>query len=221
MRRWWLGGLAGALLCAGCDLGTMTYFLTPESKEPPELRALADAKDKKKEVKVAILVYNQLDPIPELIQVDRQLSELLGKDIMEMAAANEEKITVIPQRRIEDYKNREQSRYGPSPEELGKHFKVDYVIYLELNSMDLYESGRNSQLLHGRAQITVSVFDIHNPDDVRESKEFNCVYPSAFPKDVDEMPLALFKQKFLDHIARRLTYYFVAHSKRDRMVDVE
>src|SRR5262249_50175613 len=158
------------------------------------------------------------------IQVDRQLAEMLGKDITELSAANEEKITVIPQRRIEEYKNRQLSRYGPSPEDVGKHFKADYLIYLEVNEMTLYEAGRNSQLLRGRAHITVTLYDVHNPDDIHESQEFTCVYPSEGhgPYAADaEMPPAKFRQLFLNFLARRLTYYFVPHAKRDRMVDME
>jgi hypothetical protein len=215
--------MAAILFCAGCDVGTLTYFLTPENKEEAELKRLA-AMDKKKEVKVAILVYNHLEPQPDLIQVDRQLSDLLARGITELCKADEETLTIIPTRRIEEYKNNHSSRHGPSPEEVGEHFKVDYVIYLELNQISLYESGPSSQLLRGRAYISVSIYDIKHPDESRIEKDFTCIYPSEGhgPYDVSpEMPPAVFRQMFLGHIARRLSYFFVPHAKRDRMLDMD
>jgi hypothetical protein len=222
-RRWWLSAVVATLVCAGCDPATVMYFLSPESKEEPELKRLA-SEDKKKEVKVAILVYNRLEPQADLIQVDRQLHEMLARGITELSKQDEEKVTVISPRQVEVYRNNHPSRHGPSPEEVGEHFKTDYVIYLELNQISLYETGAGNQLLRGRAHIIVSVYDIKHPDESHESKEFTCVYPSEGhgPFDVSpEMPPSLFRQQFLASVARRLSYYFVPHSKRERMVDVD
>jgi hypothetical protein len=222
-RRWWLGVVAATLFGAGCDPATTLYFLTPESKEAPELKRLA-SEDEKKEVKVAILVYNRLEPQADLIQVDRQLNDLLARAISTLAEQDKEKLTVIPPRRVEEYKNNHPSRHGPSPEEVGEHFKTDYVIYLELNQISLYEPGAGHQLLRGRAHIFVAVYDIKHPDESREEKQFTCMYPNdshgPFPADA-EMPPQLFREMFLKSIAKRLSYYFVPHSKRERMVDLD
>jgi hypothetical protein len=221
-RWWWLSGLLAAALGAGCDLGTLTYFLSPEDKEQPELKRLA-SDDKKKEVKVVILTYAALEPRTEFLQADRQLSELLARQLGELCKSNEEKVTIVPSRRVEEYKNLHPSRRGCDPVEVGQHFKADYVIYLEINHMDLYEKGCAHQLLRGRVNISVSLIDIAHPDDTEEPREFTYVYPTEAHGPIDvspEMPPSRFRQEFLNSIARRLSWYFAPHSKRERVTEM-
>jgi hypothetical protein len=189
----------------------------PEAKEDAQLQRLA-SDDKKKEVKVVILTYNRMDLRPELLQVDRQLTEMLGDQLATLSKENGEKLTIVPPRRVEEYKNTHPSRRGHDPAEVGQFFHADYVIYLELNEMSLYEKGSANQMYRGRAHVSVSLVDVNNPDDVREPREFTCVYPSeARAMDVSpEVPLALFRQQFLGCMARKLSYYFAAHSMHDR-----
>jgi hypothetical protein len=222
-RGWWGVGLLGALACAGCDPGTLAYFMMPEPKEAAELRRLA-SDDKKKEVKVVILTYPAMEPQADLIQVDRQLTEVLARQMTELFKDNEEKVTVVSPRRVEDYKNQHPSRRGLDPLEVGQHFKADYVIYLEIVRMSLYEPGAGQQLLRGRAHISVSLVDVNHPDDTEEPREFTHVYPSDSmgPKAVDaDTPPAQFRQQFLASIAHRLSYYFAPHPKRDRSVQMD
>jgi hypothetical protein len=220
--RWWLAGVLAAL-GAGCDPGTMAYFLLPESKELPELRRLA-SEDKKKEVKVVILTYAAMDPRPETIQADRQLADLLAKELNHLFVEDQERVTVIPPRRVEEYKSNHPSRRGYDPVEVGQHFKADYVIYIEMNKITLYERGAYDTLLRGRADLLVSVVDMHHPDENPETKEFTCVYPSeskgALPAD-PETPPGLFRQAFLGYVARRVSYFFAPHPKRDRMINLD
>jgi hypothetical protein len=218
--RWWLAGLLALALGAGCDPGSVMYFLLPEAKEDPELRRLA-SEDKKKEVKVVILTYAALEPRPEFIQADRQLAEMLARELNELSRANQDKVTVVPPRRVEEYKNTHPSRRGYDPAEVGQHFKADYVIYIEINKLSLFERGSDMQLLRGRADLLVSVVDVKNPDETPDSRDFTCVYPSESKGAIDnsmENPPAQFRQAFLGYVARRLSYYFAPHPKRDRMI---
>ncbi len=222
-RKWLLTGLLGAALCAGCDPGTMMYFLSPEPREEPELKRLA-SQDKTKEVKVAILTYAAMDPQFEFIQADRQLTLMLAREMAKLFQDNEEKVTLIPPRKVEEYKNTHPSRRGLDPVQVGEFFKADYVINLELNKLSLYEPGSGNQMLRGRANISVSLVDVHHPDDTEEPRSFTCVYPGDSRGAVDvspETPPALFRQKFLAYVARRLSYYFAPHPKRDREVEVD
>jgi hypothetical protein len=221
--RWWLAGLLGATLGAGCDPGSMMYFLLPEAKEDPELRRLA-SDDKKKEVKVVILTYAALEPRAEFVQADRQLAELLAKNLNELYKTNQEKVTVVPPRRVEEYKNTHPSRRGYDPAEVGQHFGADYVIYIEMNKLSLFEHGCSDMLLRGRADLLVSVVDVKSPDETPDSRDFTCVYPSESKGAIDasmENSPSQFRQAFLGYVARRLSYYFAAHPKRDRMVNMD
>jgi hypothetical protein len=217
--RWWWAGVIGAAMCAGCDPGSVAYFLLPECKEEPELRRLA-SEDKKKVVKVAILTYAAMEPRAEFIQSDRQLAELLAKELNVLFKESEERVVIVPPRRVEEYKNTHPSRRGYDPVDVGQHFKADYVIYIEMNKLSLYERGNNI-LLRGRADLLVSVVDINHPDETPDARQFTCVYPSESKGAIDsspENPPELFRQAFFNYIARRLSYYFAPHSKRDAKV---
>jgi hypothetical protein len=225
-NRWWVALLLSAALGAGCQgvsPGSLAYFFLPEDKEPPELRRLA-AQDKKKEVKVVLLTHAALDPRPETIQADRQLAEALAKELNQLFQEDQEKVTVVPPRRVEEYKNNHPSRHGYDPVEVGEHFKVDYVIYIEINKLSLYERGAYDTLLRGRADLLVSVVDLKHPDENPDSKEFTCVYPSeskgALAAD-PETPVTMFRQAFLQDVARRVSYFFAPHPKRDRMMSTD
>ncbi len=221
-RKWVGAGLLAAALCAGCDPATMMYFLTPETKEAPELRRLA-SDDKKKEVKVVILTYSAMEPRLEFTQADRQLADLLARQLADLAKANEEKLVIVPPRKVEEYKNQHPSRRGCEPCEVGKFFKADYVIYLELNQMSLYERGSANQMLRGRANISVSLIDMQHPDD-QERSEFTCVYPSDSRGAIDvspETPPNVFRAQFFAYVAKRLSWYFAPHSKREREVQLD
>jgi hypothetical protein len=225
-RKWLGAGLLGAVLCAGCDPATMMYFLTPETKEAPELRRLA-SEDKKKEVKVVILAYPAMDLRAEFIQADRELTFLLARQLTELARANEEKLVVVPPRRVEEYKNQHPSRHGWDPTDIGKYFQADYVIYLELNRMSLYEVGAGNQLLRGRADISVSLIDMHSEDQdlgKEQTMPFTCLYPSDSRGPIAESldtPAGQFRQQFLAYVAKRLSWYFAPHQKRDREVQLD
>ena len=213
-RRWFLAGLVAAA-CAGCDPATTAYFLLPEANDPAELRRLA-SDDKKKEVKVAILTHSALETRAELIQADRQLAELLAKQLRERCAKNKEKVTVVAPRRVEDYKN-SHPRWR-DPLEVGRELKVDYVIYLEINSMSLYEKGSSNLMYRGRAGVSVSLVDVNRPDDVPEQTEISAEFPSEArgPLDasMDTSPMQ-FRAAFLGYVAKRLSWCFTGHRKRE------
>lgn len=213
LKRCWVGPtlLLATVLCAGCDMGTLAYFLLPESKNDPECKNLA-CSDKKKEVKVAILAYAPgLDL--DLMQADRQLCELLGRRLRDQYERNEEKVTILPQSKVEDFKS---SNPDFLPRDIGKHFKADYVIVLEIHSLSIYEKG--NIMYRGRTDLTVTVVDVNKPDQAPESKEYNTVYPGESRGAMDicpEMPPLQFRLKFLDNVARKLTRYFAAYSTRE------
>jgi hypothetical protein len=104
---------------------------------------------------------------------------------------------------------------------VGQHFKADYVIYIEINKLSLFERGSDMQLLRGRADLLVSVVDLKNSDETPDSRDFTCVYPSDSKGAIDvslENTPAQFRQAFLGYVARRLSYYFAPHPKRERMI---
>jgi hypothetical protein len=212
-RAWLLAVLAGVLAGApGCDLASLLYFVMPEAREEAKIKQLA-SEDEKKNPHVVILTYNSaLETRSDLIQADRQLSDLLAKRLTAMAKENKEKLTIVPQRKVEEYKNTHPGWERQELSAIGKALAADYVVYLEINSLTLRDS---QQFFRGRANITVNLLDLHDPDSTRQ-EHFSRVYPSDARSGVDAFdtnPVA-FRQAFMDYLARELSYYFSHYPKR-------
>jgi hypothetical protein len=221
-RRGLLLGLCGAGLLAGCDFPSCMFFLMPEAREPAEYKRLASA-DKKKEVRVVLWTYSALDVRTEFIQADRLLTDFLSQHIHKMSEENGEKLTVVSPRKVEDYKNTHPDWKALPLEEVGHYFKADYVVSLEIDQLSLYEPNSNETLLSGRTHILVSVADVRHPDASPHPTEFTDRYPAELRGGIDtlDMPLMVFRQKFLDHVANRLSYYFVNYQKRERVMAMD
>jgi hypothetical protein len=224
--RWRCGlvlGVLGSLVLglAGCDLASLAYFMMPDAREPALIKDLGTPSNEKKkqENRVAILTYaGVMDLKMEFLHADRQLSDLLGKMIQKQCEDNDEKITMIPTRTVENFKNNHPDWRQMDLEEIGRQLKADYVIYLELNSLSLYEEGALRQLFRGRANVSISLIDVNHPDEMPEQQILTCVYPTdahgPMPVDADTVP-EQFRRKFLEYVAKRLTYYFTRYQKRD------
>jgi hypothetical protein len=222
-RRWlarWLAGttlMGGLLAGTGCDMGSLAYFLMPEAREPAVIKDLA-SQDAKKENKVLILAWSGLETRAEFIHADRQLAELLAKQLTTQCEANQEKINIISVRKAEEFKNNNPNWRSMEMPDIGRRFGADYVIYLEINSLSLYEQGSSKTLYRGVANISVNLIDVRNPDELPQQQPFQCIYPSEargpIPAGFDSSPVQ-FRQLFLGHVAKRLAWHFVRYPKRE------
>jgi hypothetical protein len=191
----------------------------PEAKEPAGYKRLA-SEDRKKEIKVVVWAYAPLETREEFIQVDRLLAEQLAQQINQMSKENGEKVTVVPPRKVEVYKNEHPDWTSLDPEQVGRYFQADYVINVEINKLSLYEPSTYQTLLRGRGQFLVKLVDVKNPDESPSSKHFNDVYPNdAHIVDGSDMDRFGFRDVFLAHAAKHLAFLFVDHPKRERMLN--
>jgi hypothetical protein len=209
--------LGGALGC-GSDMGSMAYFLSPEQRLPAKIKHLA-SEDKKKTPKVMILTYTGLETRSEFIHADRQLAEMLAKNLEQMAEESKEKLSVVPARKVEDFKNANPNWREMDLTNIGKKFGADYVVYLEINSMSLYETNSLNQLFRGRANLLVSLIDVSKPDETPAQEPYSCTFPSdargPVPVGLDTNPIQ-FRQMFLSHMARQLSWYFSNYPRSER-----
>jgi hypothetical protein len=217
--------LAAGVVCfglAGCSFPQCLYFLMPEAKDSAELTRLA-GKDGRKEATVVLWAYmTNFNPSEEFIQADRHLAASLAEEIHRLSEENGEKVTVVKPNLVEQYKSKHPNWRSLEPTEIGHDLKADYVINLEINKLLLYEPHTGQQLYRGQAEISVSVFDMKNPDDVA-TKEFNDRYPNEARGCTDNFdePWQAFREKFFHHLSKRLAFYFVNHQKRTKEVMVD
>jgi hypothetical protein len=206
-----------AALCGGCDSGSagaLLYFLGPEPKAEPEMRRLA-GDDLLKEPRVVLLVSTRgLETRPELIQADRQLAELLAKQLRDQCAANNERLTIVAPRKVEEFKSSHPNWQALEPREIGRCFEADFVIEAELEGLSLYEQGTHD-LFRGRAAVTLSLVETARPEQGVERRQLTFVYPGeatgGIPAGFDASA-PQFRQAFLSFLAKRLAWNFTGHS---------
>jgi hypothetical protein len=219
-RRGFLAILgAAAAVCTGCQASTMAYFLFPEAKHEAEMKKLAS--EDKKEVRVAILTFStDLETRPELIQVDRQLTEMLARKLRELCEANSENVTIVNPHKVEEFKSSHPGwRQEPNLAEIGRQFKADYLIYIEIGSIAMYEKG-SPNLYHGQANLSVQLVDVHKPEDAPLPKQVSFVYPDAKgPIPIDDMQPMEFREKFLTFLTTKLARNWTAIPIRDTYYD--
>lgn len=204
-----------AVLCTGCNILSLPFFLLPGMD--PKIDAKCKLADKDKEVRVVILASSGLETRPEFVRVDRELSRLLAQQMEANFKKNNEKVHIVPTSRVETYKENHPDWHSQPPEKIGKYFNADYVINLEVNSITLYEPGSINTLFRGRADISLDVVDVNNPS---EGPIYREEYSSEYPKVRGPVPVGdsnpgQFRQLFLTNVARELAWHFTSHLVED------
>jgi hypothetical protein len=219
-HRWSLAGLILiVVLGTGCNMMSLPFFLMPgmEPKSEPKCRLASD--DKEKKVKVLILASRGLETRPEFVNVDRDLSRLLTLQLQEGFKNNKENVSVMSPSRVENYKDRHSNWRSMSPEEIGETFRGGdktsswYVINIEIDSISLYEQGSANQLFHGRADLSLDVVDLNKPGEGPIYRESCTVeYPKVSgPIAASDSNVLQFRQRFLNVVARELSWRFTSH----------
>jgi hypothetical protein len=208
---------AGLVLTAGCDMASLAYFILPEQRIDPRMKQLA-SDDKEKPAKVVILTWGGLETRAEFIGADRQLSDLLGQHLTKLAGETRQHLTVVPVRKVEEFKNAHPSWRSMDLAEIGRRFNADYVVYLEVRSLSLREPGMGDMLVRGRITLNVQLADVRRPDDSPAQDTFSSVFPGEArgPIEVENMAQKMqFRQAFLNHVAGHVSRYFSSYSRQD------
>jgi hypothetical protein len=215
-ERWrlavWL--TLAAALATGCNLAALTYFLYPggDTRQPPEM-ALTPP-EKGKPVKIAVIAYSSGSVSSEFVTAERDLAGQLSQQLFQSFKDNKQAVSVVPGSKVQEFKNDHPGwKQSMGLKEMAQYFKIDYLIYLEIDSMSLYETGSQKTLYYGRTNITVSVLNANKPDESPYPKTFACEYPkSKGPISVDEStPPRAFYMAFMNYVAKRLSWYFIPH----------
>jgi hypothetical protein len=217
-QHWRLVGLVilAVILTSGCNLASMIYFLGTGFQEPMNEPGEMKLATGDKEVKVVILIYTgQVQMRPEFITLDRELTNLLTRKLQESCKDNKEKVTFISPLKVQEYKNNNPNWFL-KPQAVGEHFHADKVVYLEIESLSLYENGSYNQIYHGKAAISLKLFDLAKTDEYPIEKSFTGEYPaSQRPISVDDKNPHQFYLEFMNYLAKHLSWYFTAHPVSD------
>jgi hypothetical protein len=220
-----LGLVAVILLAAGMTTGCNLFYLPiflfgPEPTTPAEMKQLG-GKDKRDQISVLVLTYAGPETRPEFIKVDRDLAAIIANEMREAYKANGEQVKVISTSKVEKFKQEHLNWQTMEPAEIGTRFAADWVIYVELDneSLSLYERGSGRELFRGHADYSVSLINVHEPEE-KKQKQFSYTYPSeAKALQASDTTATLFKQKFLENIARKVTACVTSSPTKDKYGD--
>jgi hypothetical protein len=219
---WWCWPilLAGILVVGtGCDpASSLSFLLMPfcDDNIPPEVPIAVP----RKEVTVVLLCSfaSPLDAPSEVSNVDHEIAERLAHKLKKQYADNRDKVKIVPNYKVRSYLNKDANKDLMAKRDIGKHFNAEYVINLEINSMSFYETGSRQQLYRGRTEIAVTVFETKQPKGEGPifEKVYHVEFPGTGPIDASGSSLLMFREMFLDRIAKDLSKYFAAYPHDNR-----
>jgi len=214
--RWRLAGwlVLAAVLSTGCNLASLAWFLYPggDMRQRPEMELTPP--EKGKPVRIAVIAYSSGAVSSEFVTAERDLASQLSQQLFQSFKEDKQAVSVVPGSKIQEFKEDHPGwKQSMGLKEMAQYFKVDYLIYLEIDSMSLYETGSSKTLFYGRTNITVSVLNANKPDESPYPKSFSCEYPkSKGPISADEStPPRGFYMAFMNYLAKRLSWYFIPH----------
>src|SRR5262245_23618093 len=207
--------VGAALLSVGCSpLHAIAYFFTPEHREQP-LCPLACAD---REVTVVVLA-NFATPPPHgpLFRSDEDLAVGVTRMLEAQFKENGEKVKLVAQGLVKAYQNKNPRWRELPPQDVGKHFKADYVINLEINSISLADPKNAAYLYQGRADVAVTLTDVSKPvgEGVKFDQPYSIQYPERGPMDRNDIGPVQFRALLLNRVAKDITYMFASHAPRE------
>ena len=203
-RRWlWLvGACFSLLLTCGCQQFVILSYLIggPPSIEPDfdkETGLSMRGKDKT----VAVVCFAPKEMLLEFPNIDDEIAAQVAYRL------GENKISIVKPDYVRAWIDAHPK--WELAEEIGREFKADYVVEVELSSFSLYE-GNSTTLFRGRteADIHVTEVDESGHGDRIFSKELDFHFPVRVPRSSTEGELLPFKREYISRLSDKIGWMF-------------
>jgi hypothetical protein len=189
-------------LLASCNLLTPFVVLGEHTKKvSPEFDKLAGKR-------VAVLVWTEPATLFDYPHVRFELATYIGDKLYAEMGQRDLGTQVVDPRDVEDYLQKNIDAQI-DPYAVGRKFKADYVVYLEVLEFQIRDA-QAPQFLRGRIQASVSVHDIHadrEPQRRFELTPVQCVHPEDQPVLMSATNSPLIREatyrKFAEQVARK------------------
>ena len=193
---------------ASCNLLTPLVFIGEHKKRiSPEF-------DKLSQRRVAILVWTEAATLFDYPYARFELATYVADKLHAETAQRQLGTDVVDPRDVEDFLQKNIAAQV-NPQTVGRHFKADYVVFLEILEMQV-RNPEEPQFLRGRIEASVTVHDIRaDPDQPRqyELAPVRCVYPERQPVLLSATNSPLIREatyrKFAEQVARKFYEYTV------------
>src|SRR5262249_58457071 len=148
-RAWWLAAslLTLAVAGLGCSPITTLSFLM-QGMSPNNIEPACPLTLPGKEAKVVIICAHEDSTAValELRDADQALARLLAAMLAQRYKENGDKVKIVPVSKVDAYLRDHATWVTQSKQELGKHFDADFLVFLELGPMTMYEPGSRGSL---------------------------------------------------------------------------
>lgn len=204
-------------LTSGCNsfvnMMALPYFLAgQDSMIDPRVSLLKDKKDKKR---IVVVTFASAGLRFGHDSIDDSLTTLLSANIM----LGDERFDVIPARKVREWKDTNPKWYDMNLQTIGEYFDTDYVLWLEVESFSLNET-KSQYLLQGMAETVFKIYDV-NKQVVVHSEHYKRDYPSNRPVPLSDVQSEdQFRQRFLEAMARDISWSIVPHRPADEVSDM-
>lgn len=217
-RRWMVTLLVLAVAGLGCNPLIAPLYLLGLFNRPviaPDLNFYEKAREEKDKRNIKVVILSSRGPgvPPDFIGSEARLATMFAGKLGAGFAENKEKVSIVPVSEVEQFKQEHENWKAMDVREIGKKFKADYVIDVELSSLSLYANRSHKQFFQGQVIVGLSVIDVDKPgDDGVWRREYTRQYPANGPQPIDsDMSQEKFLQQFFFRVATDLSWYLTAH----------
>jgi hypothetical protein len=216
-------------LLSGCQIFAPFYvaamMMGYDTRIDPPFHFPEDAK------RVVVITYCDSDTLIEMGHIDHELNELVsrmlakgfdeGKDQDPLIRLTSKKTPpeVILSSKVARWQDEHEDWRSLTPAEMGRELKADYVIYVEVGGVRIYENGSSKILYRGQAEVTVSVHRVEDELVAMAPEIISIQYPRerSIPVSPDIPPLK-FRRQFLRIMAERISWFFLPHESGDEFM---
>ncbi len=205
--------LPATLVLPGCNYLILAGYLLGG---PPSIEPDFDKMTKKSmtdlDVTVAVVCYAPTELKWDFDQIDDEIAKYVSFSL------GKHKIKVTSPDYVRAWLDANPN--WDKQEEIGEHFGVTYVIYIDLHEYSLYEEN-SANLYRGRAEALVSVYEMDEDGHGERiySKEIISKFPLLVPRSTSEVSYSTFKRQYLSNLSETIGHLFYEYYAGDKIPD--
>ena len=202
----WLGLACVALALPGCWLAA-----AKERVEGKQVNALYDGL---KGHSVAVVIWADNETVWEYASAQEDIASFINQQLR----------TDMPSIRLMNYRDvlnwQQETLHWEALEvkDIGKHFSVDRVIYIELLEYSSHEPG-SADLLRGHIRANAKVYETDTPGDAPAwHGEIDTYFPKDSPADPGRSSEITVRKRALEEFSKTLVGYFYDHKEKEPLL---
>ena len=194
----------------GCSpIAMIGYLLAGPPSIEPDFEAETGLSMEGGKKKVAVVCFAPKDLLIEFPQIDDEVAAQVAYRL------NEHGISIIQPEYIRAWVDEHPD--WELPEEIGREFKADFVVQVELAAFSLYE-GDSTTLYRGRTEAYVKVCAMeedHKGGEQVFTKDIDFIFPSAIPRSAYDTTQTRFKREYISRLSEKIGWLFYEHFNGD------